>query len=218
MGDGLVLLGPEGDCMDAVAALHGVVAGMAFELRRRLADGGNRRLGRQARALTALATALAGAFGHDEEPHFESEIAPALIELMRRADLCERRGVRHERLVKLPVEWPFRRLGINSATLLLAAVMRLRQALQSEVFDASEAASPDQARRMAQLAVVRGVESDLLRLARDLAADKTTGLAALRRVRQRFKAAAAAIGPADVTALLLSDGQSLAASATRTAI
>jgi len=208
MSDDLVLLGPEGDCMDALAVLHGVTASMALALRGRLAAGGSRKLAHQARALTAVANGFARHFRHDDEPGFETEIAPALIELMRHADRRERQGVRHDRLVKLAANWPFRRLEINPPALALVAIMRLRQALQDELLRGD-----DDIRRVAhaaQLAIVRGFEADLLRLARDLGEHKITAPAALLRVRDRFKTAALAIRPNDVTDLLLGDGQALA--------
>lgn len=193
-----MLLGPEGDRLDALAAMHGVVAGLALALAKRLATCGTRRMRRQARAFVALATALARGFYRRDEPDFEAEIAPALVELMRWAGAQEREGVRHESLVKIPAGWPLRGLAINPAALALAAVMRLRHALQENLINAGE---PDP-RRAAQLRVIRNIEAEVVVIAQDIERHAITAMEALRRVRKSLAAAEGALEPADIAALL----------------
>ena len=186
MGDDLLLLlGPEGDRLDAYAVLHGVAASLALPLARRLREGTrNRRIARQARAMIALATALARAFLHDGD----GVDVDALVALMARAGRCGSNGVAYDQLITLSTAWPLRGLAINPPALALAAIMRLREALQSDLVVSG---SP---RRAAQLRVIRDLEADVLVIARDLKGGAISMAEALRRVRARFAAAAPAIG------------------------
>jgi cytochrome P450 len=105
MGDGyILLLGPEGNRLDAFAALHGIVASLALALARRRAAGNlNRRVARQARRLNTLATGLARAFRQGDEADIN-----ALSAMMVRAAACGRCGLPHDQLIAMLAAWPLR--------------------------------------------------------------------------------------------------------------
>lgn len=196
MGDDdlLILLGSEGDRLDALAAMHGVTASLALAIARRRANGNlNRRVGRQARALRALASALARGFLKPDQADIE-----AIAELMRRAAAAEHHALPHDRLVSLPQGWQLRGLPINPAALALLAVMRLGEGLQRRLLATG---SP---RRAMQLRVIRDLERDVLAVARDLKARAITTAAALRRLQVKFATAEPLIG-ADLAELLGGD-------------
>ena len=203
MGDDYWLLGPEGDRLDALAAAHGVVASLALALRARQPEPRRDRrkaVERQQRALIALAGALARAFRRQGEPGFPVDAeAAALAVLMARADAFEARGVAHDTLVRMPADWPFKRLAGNPAQLALVAAMRLRQALQNRLIHGRDP------RRQVQLGAVRDLERELLALARRLDKHEIAGAAALRVVIDRFAVAAGTIGRADIAELLGGD-------------
>jgi len=191
MDDDLLLLGPEGDKLDAFAVLHGIVASLALGLaRRHAATNTSRRVVCQTRSLIALATALASAFYQDHEADFE-----VLASLMSRADRLARRGVPNDELIAMPADWPLQGLPTNPAALALVAVIRLRHGLQDSLIATAST------RRAMQLRIVRDLEGDVLFMARDLDRQTISVAAVLRRLHARFAAAEPAIR-ADLLELL----------------
>lgn len=180
-----------------MAAMHGVAGSLALAVGRHLiAHRAGKQVRRQGRVLGRLAAALADAFvigGVDEAD------AADLLRLMERAERAELRGLKHHRLIVMPEGWPFERLAINPAQLALIAAMRLRQALEKQLARAPEA------RRLAQLRVVKDLEAEIVRLAHRLDQSEIAGAEALRVVTQRFAVAAAAVTPADIRELLAGD-------------
>ncbi len=192
------MLGPEADRVDALAAMHGVVASAALAIGKRIiSHGGSRHVMRQGRALGRLAVELANAFER-RGANLDDDTVARIVSLLSAAAQAERRGVRYDQLVVIPPGWPAPGLAITPRALALCAAMRLRQALERH---ALACADP---RRVAQLQAIKGLESQILGLHRDLAADKITTGNALRSVIERFAAVEPVIG-ADLAELLGGD-------------
>jgi hypothetical protein len=188
MSNELVILGREGDQIDAVAAIYGITTSLALALIERITTQGTcRPLERQRRALTALANALAVATCRQNEPGFLADAQPGIIKLMLRADRAERDAVPHHKLLRLPAEWPVRRLAINAPTLGLFAAMRLRAALERQLLDGEDA------RRAAQFLVARDLERRLIELAQAFTQGKTVPEEAFEHTRNLFTHASKAI-------------------------
>lgn len=187
MGD-LLLLGPEGDRLDFFATTHGIAASLALSLsHRRLRGDSGRGAARQQRALAALATALARAFGQGDA----ADIG-AIVTLMARAQWLECRGVPHDELIALPRDWPLCGLPANPAALALAAVIRLRIGLENALIAGG---IPERGlKRAAQLRTVRDLEAGVLATARDLERNAIMPATAIRRLHPRFAAAECVIG------------------------
>ncbi len=193
-------LGPEGNRLDALAAMNGIAGSLAVLVgkRRRPRQKGDRAVQRQESALIALAGALAGAFRRQDAPGFALD-AEGLVALMAQVEACAARGVRHDQLVEIPARWSFDRLTIDPARLALVATMRLRQKIEVQLTGASDA------RRLTQLQVVKNLEGEIARIAQRLDRREIAGAEALRIVIDRFVVAAGAVTPADIGELLSGD-------------
>jgi hypothetical protein len=182
--DLLLLLGPEGDRLDAYAAIHGGAASLALAVQRwTRARGASRRIARQARGLNAVATAFASAFRLGDAADIDE-----LAALMARVAPLERRGIPHDQLITMPRAWPLRGLPLAPAALALLAVMRLREGLQNATLAAGDA------RRATQLRIICDLEAAVLRLALAQKRHAVTAATALRKVRRLFAIAEPAIG------------------------
>ena len=204
MADELVILGQEGDRVDAIAAMYGIAASLALALVERIAAyGSNRPIDRQRRTLTALSNALAVAIGPPGGSGFIPHAAPLLLELMRRADRAEHGAIPYHKLLRLPVGWPLRRLAVNPPSLGLFATMRLRAGLERQLLKGEDP------RRAAQLLVVRDLARDLADLAAAFAWDEAAPHYAFEQTRRLFANTAQAIGDAELFEILGEDNHRL---------
>ncbi|MGH7052670.1 MAG: hypothetical protein ACREFA_02480 [Stellaceae bacterium] len=169
--------------------MHDVVASLAFAAAARCEGRPPTRAEkRQQRALRELAESLALVFPFQNDEKIIAEAAPLVEVLMRAADRCERHGLAHTALLPLPEPYPFPRWRIDPPSLCLAAVMRLRIALEKVV---ARAPGP---RRIEQLKIVLDLEAGLRDMARGRARRSASMAALVKRVDEFFWAAEQAIG------------------------
>ena len=192
------MLGAEGDQVDGLAALHGIAASLALAIVKRIVgQGGGRHVTRQARIVGRVATTCADAF--DQDDNLDDASLAKMVVLMTAAGRAERRGLRYDRLLKMPAGWLAPTLAITAPTLGLCAGMRLGQALERLAIAGGDP------RRLVQLAAIRNLESRLTVLDCELRSAKITSQDALRRVIAVFSAAGAVIGGDNLSALLGGD-------------
>lgn len=169
--------------------MHGVVASLALAATARCEGRRpSRSEKRQQRALWGLASSLALVFPYRSDEKLIAEAAPLLMVLMRDADRCERRGFAHTALLPLPEPYPLPRLRIDPPSLCLAAVMRLRAALEKIVAHVSDPW------RAEQLKIALELEAGLRDMARGLSRRKAVPTDIVERVDELFWAAEEAIG------------------------